>query len=127
MKDCVLTHNHPRGWGFSEKSLGRIGNSFSPADIYLAVSANLSEIRAVTPTYTFSLKRPKTGWGVSVNELNKVINEEHQKCLSNFNKIINNAPSWHQDACAERAKALHYHIVIETEAQIFPALPKNFS
>jgi|GEM_PF-1444970 len=113
MKDCVLTHNHPRGWGFSENSLGRIGNSFSPADIYLAISANLSEIRAVTPTYTFSMKRPKTGWGISVNELNKVINEEHQKCLSNFNKIINNAPSWHKDVCAERASALHYHIVMK--------------
>lgn len=49
MKDCVFTHNHPRGWQEPEKSLGRIGNSFSPADMYLAIAHNVSEMRAVTP------------------------------------------------------------------------------
>lgn len=34
MKDGIFTHNHPRGWGYPEKSLGRIGNSFSPEDVF---------------------------------------------------------------------------------------------
>ena len=63
MKDAILTHNHPnevktRWWG-------AVGSPFSMADIMMAVNADLAEIRAVTPTYTFSLKRPKGGWGSS--------------------------------------------------------------
>ena len=63
MKDCIFTHNHPRGWGYPEKSLGRIGSSFSIEDISLAVFHDLSEMRAVTPNYTFIIKRPNAGWG----------------------------------------------------------------
>ena len=65
MKDCIFTHNHPRGWQEPEKSLGRIGNSFSPADMYLAIAHNVSEMRAVTPNYTIAMKRPEEGWGIA--------------------------------------------------------------
>lgn len=65
--NCIITHNHPQSLGAS--GIERIGNSFSPADILTAVDLNAKEIRAVTPTYTFSLKRPKGGWGVSVKEV----------------------------------------------------------
>ena len=64
MKDAVLTHNHPRGWRFGEKELGRIGSSFSREDILLAIHSDMAEVRAVTPNYTFSLKRPQKGWGI---------------------------------------------------------------
>lgn len=69
MKDCIVTHNHPRGWGFKENEIGRMGNSFSFEDIQLAVSNDLLEIRAVTPLYTFVLERPKEGWGILVSDL----------------------------------------------------------
>lgn len=49
IKDAIVTHNHPRGWSYPEKSLGRIGNSFSIEDINLAVKADAMEMRAVTP------------------------------------------------------------------------------
>lgn len=31
----------------------------------------------------------------------------------NTQERINNAPSWHKDVCAERASALHFHIVMK--------------
>lgn len=62
-KDAILTHNHP-GEELSNNIAGRIGRTFSGADISLAVQHNASEIRAITGTYTYSLKRPKEGWGI---------------------------------------------------------------
>ena len=61
MRDGILTHNHPNA-GATNKWWKAIGSPFSEADIKTAVRANLAEIRAVTPTYTFSLKRPEGGW-----------------------------------------------------------------
>ena len=45
-----LTHNHP------------VGTSFSAPDYLTAQHADLSEIRAVTKTNTFTLERPANGW-----------------------------------------------------------------
>lgn len=61
MKDTILTHNHPN----ESKShwWGAIGSPFSREDVLAAAQIDLAEIRAVTPTYTFSLKRPEKGWG----------------------------------------------------------------
>lgn len=53
MKNAIFTHNHPYG----------LTDSFSSSDIRSAIKANVAELRAVTPSYTFSLKRPKEGWG----------------------------------------------------------------
>lgn len=63
-KDAILTHNHP-GKGLTNNIAGRIGRSFSSADIATAVINNASEVRAITGTYTYSMKRPKNGWGIS--------------------------------------------------------------
>ena len=41
---------------------GRIGNPFSYADLKNSIAANVKEIRAVARGYTYSLKRPSTGW-----------------------------------------------------------------
>lgn len=65
--NSILTHNHPRSLGTN--GIRRIGNSFSSDDIRSAIKVNAKEMRAVTPTYTFSVKRPKGGWGVSENEV----------------------------------------------------------
>ena len=90
MKDCVFTHNHPRGWQEPEKSLGRIGNSFSPADMYLAIAHNVSEMRAVTPNYTFAMKRPEEGWGITISKFEKLVNRENNKLRAEFTARINN-------------------------------------
>lgn len=44
-------------------------------------------MRAVTKNYTFSVKRPKNGWGVSsLNEIKKIASEITRKHNSNFKK-----------------------------------------
>jgi SPP1 gp7 family putative phage head morphogenesis protein len=62
MNDKTITHNHPAGWTFSSTDPRRAGNSFSPSDVKLAIEQNLAEIRAVTPEYLYTLKRPQGGW-----------------------------------------------------------------
>lgn len=68
-QNSILTHNHPRALG--AKGIMRIGNSFSGNDIVSVVRTNAKEMRAVTPTYTFSIKRPSGGWGCSPEEAKK--------------------------------------------------------
>ena len=52
-KDAIVTHNHPRG------------SSFSSADVAGMVYYNQKEMRATGKEFTFSIKRPEKGWGVS--------------------------------------------------------------
>ena len=52
MKDNIYTHNHPSG------------SSFSTDDYVVAATYNLKEMRVVTKGVTYSLKRPKSGWGL---------------------------------------------------------------
>lgn len=104
MKDGIFTHNHPRGWGYPEKSLGRIGNSFSPEDVFLAVRWDLAEMRAVTPNYTFIMKRPEKGWGIDLEQLNRIIKLENYNLNKEFSELISKdiiTPS--------QANVLHYH------------------
>lgn len=51
--NAIVTHNHPSG------------ASFSPADIEGMVFFNQKEMRATGKEYTYSMKRPEKGWGVS--------------------------------------------------------------
>ena len=104
MKDAILTHNHPRGWGFDENSWGRIGNSFSSADLMTAIGNDLAEIRAVTPNYTFSMKRPKNGWGVSVEEFRSVYKRLNDQIFATNNVAVNL-----DLVTPEQASAVHYH------------------
>lgn len=106
IKDCVFTHNHPRGWQEPEKSLGRIGNSFSPADMYLAIAHNVSEMRAVTPNYTFAMKRPEEGWGITISKFEKLVNRENNKLRVEFTARINN-----NTLSPTMASVVHYHIL----------------
>jgi hypothetical protein len=60
--NVTFTHNHPRGWRYAKNDPRRKGFSFSPNDILLACRAELSEIRAVSPGYIFSMKPSPAGW-----------------------------------------------------------------
>lgn len=75
--NSIITHNHPRSIG--SKGIMRIGNSFSKADIVSAIYFDVAEIRAKTPTYTFSLKRPKEGWGVTVKQVKSAFTRTYKK------------------------------------------------
>lgn len=52
---ATLVHNHPLGWQYPPSDPRHAGNSFSPEDIGTACFAELTEIRAVGPRWTYSL------------------------------------------------------------------------
>ena len=104
MKDKIITHNHPIGWGYKEKDWRRIGNSFSKADLSLAITADVAEIRAVTPNYTFSLKRPPQGWGIDMHDFNKLYTETYNRIYTENNKLVYNGI-----ITPVQAETVHYH------------------
>ena len=78
-KDSIVTHNHPtegKHSGLYGTMAGRIGVPFSMQDVKIAVQHNLKEIRAVTPTYTWSLRRPKGGWG-NYKDIERALSVQH--------------------------------------------------
>lgn len=58
LKDATVTHNHPRGFSFSSR------------DLSTAADLDLAEIRAVgvAQPFTYSLKRPLSGWPNNLRE-----------------------------------------------------------
>lgn len=78
----ILTHNHPNADLYGTMA-GRIGLPFSSDDLLRAVSYDMKEVRAVTPTYTFSIRRPKGGWGDK-----QKINETMRQWNRDFNRGI---------------------------------------
>lgn len=89
-KDSIVTHNHPNDIrsGLFGTMAGRIGVPFSSTDIEMAVRHDLKEVRAVTPTYTFSIRRPKGGWGNS-QEVMRALNEYHNSLRPQMNRYAN--------------------------------------
>lgn len=106
MNDGIFTHNHPDAWGYAGNDIMRIGNSFSIQDIAFAVGNNLAEMRAVTPNYTFSMKRPDGGWGISVEELMMLYNDENRNLRLEFTRRINKGT-----LTISQASATHFHIL----------------
>lgn len=112
-QNSIITHNHPRSIG--KTGIRAIGNSFSPADIRSAVLVNAKEIRAVTPTYTFSVKRPDSGWGTNADSVKKyysrVNSQVNKEMMSYLNKV-----GWKEENIA-RAEVTHFHLVMKKMAK----------
>ncbi|MGL4519319.1 MAG: hypothetical protein ACRCUJ_06505 [Phocaeicola sp.] len=112
MKDCVLTHNHPLGWMAKEGTLGRIGNSFSKEDVFLAISKNVAEIRAVTPTYTFVMKRPENGWPIAIHDAEREYQRLNREIKKEMDTAVSKTKTYREeDITCQRASALHYHLI----------------
>jgi hypothetical protein len=75
LNNAIVTHNHPRGWGFSPDNPQHAGSSFSPDDLLLAAASNAAEMRAVSTGYRHSIKRPDNGWP-NTDELRNIIETE---------------------------------------------------
>lgn len=117
-KDGIFTHNHPSA--LSRSGILRIGNSFSPDDVRLAIMTNAREIRAVTPTYTFSLKRPAKGWGVSYSAIKTLLNRaSYSLSRRNETYILGNDYSHYNTTRAEREAVTHWHTVMKEAAKTF--------
>jgi len=107
LKDKVVTHNHPRSLGKS--GIKSIGNSLSPSDIVTAVVSDAREMRAASPRYTFSMKRPAGGWGVSEKELKS----RYSSVVRRINKLDSAyiKSQNYKVAAIERAEATYWHRV----------------
>lgn len=107
-ENSILTHNHPRSIGKS--GIRSIGNTFSLADLQTAVGHNVEEIRAVTPRYTFSVKRPKGGWGVGADELRSAYASAEKTVRKEFNSYIDKR-NYSQESI-DRVESMHSHRVM---------------
>lgn len=112
-RNSILTHNHPRSLG--ERGIRRIGNSFSSDDIRSAIMVNAKEMRAVTPTYTFSIKRPKGGWGVSADKATRAFAYANMKVTKQMYKYLDQT-KWNESSIA-RADVTHFHKVMKILAK----------
>lgn len=81
-KDAIVIHNHPNA-EMGGTMAAQIGLPFSNNDIENAVNYNLKEVRAVTPNYTYSIRRPKGGWG-NKEAIYKALREWENEADKNF-------------------------------------------
>ena len=112
--NAIITHNHPRSIG--KQGVLAIGNSFSVDDLVTAMKSNAQEIRAVTPTYTFSMRRPKDGWNATEKEIRSVYRIVNDAIKTKLQGYIDDVDT--NDAI-NRANALHFHMVNRRVAQEF--------
>lgn len=105
--DIIFTHNHPDAIG--KTGYGSIGNSFTPDDMVVAVKFNAKEMRAVTPNYTFSFKRPKGGWGVKQAAVRRAFKNAQEQVLSEGQYYYERARM--TDVANERYMATYWHKV----------------
>ena len=115
LKDAVFTHNHPSALG--QTGVRAIGTSFCHQDLTFAVNANLKEMRAVTPTYTFSVKRPKNGWGVTPKQVRVAFGRAERAVKREMDRYLNivgrNRTSY------DRANASYYNQINKRVADKF--------
>ena len=82
----VVTHNHPG-----------VDAPFSSSDLRDAVKFNEKEIRAVSRNFTFSMKRPKEGWGdvkpdAIMRTYSTIKRQVAKEWESKFKKVRSGAP-----------------------------------
>ena len=120
LKDTIMTHNHPRA--LRRKGIWAIGDSFSYEDIITAVKADAREIRAVTPTYTFSIKRPAGGWNATPEQIKRAYANVKRKEKLEGGVYAYGAMRHGKDAIAkanERYSVAFYHRVTKRVSNRF--------
>ncbi|MBI4493277.1 MAG: hypothetical protein HY690_10865 [Chloroflexi bacterium] len=108
LRDTVLTHNHPRGLSYPTGDPRAQGNSFSLSDLELATRAQVAEIRAVTPVWRHSMRRPSTGWNAQYfhTVLEPAFSRHDQAVQAEFLEAIRTG-----SLTPAEATARHYHEV----------------
>jgi len=104
-KDQIFTHNHPSGAKHPVGDMRRIGNSFSINDIVTAIKTDLSEMRAVTPEFTFIMKRPAAGWGKLEDLKSAYIKADREVSIENMIDINRGITT------VKKASTVHYHAI----------------
>lgn len=113
-KNLVLTHNHP----LERANRYQIGSSFSPDDFGMAVRTNAREVRAVTERYTFSVKRPQSGWGVTRDELKLKAWSIETRVISDLEVYIKNYKG-DKNVARGRAEELAGHLITKELSKLY--------
>jgi len=110
MRDNIITHNHPRGWGHPVDDPRRGGNSFSIEDLRLASKGQVREMRAVSPWYDFSIAPGEKGWNYEY--FKNAIAPAFQKADDEFYSEAMRAIADRKMTLAQ-AEADRYHVIWE--------------
>ena len=91
VENGVLTHNHPSN--STGDIAGRVGVPLSGQDVWVAAKYNLKEVRAVSPHYTYSVRRPAGGWpsgwsGFS-REFQQIADREARSMFTDTMRVLN--------------------------------------
>lgn len=113
--DIIFTHNHPDAIG--KTGYGSIGNSFTPDDMVMAVKFKAKEMRAVTPSYTFSFKRPQGGWNAKQSEVRRAYEDAMRRVREDGEYYYGRARM--TDVANERYMATYWHKVNKIVAKKF--------
>lgn len=113
--NLILTHNHPAALG--QTSYRSIGNSFTPDDMVMAVKFKAKEMRAVTPSYTFSFKRPHGGWNAKQSEVRRAYEDAMRRVREDGEYYYGRARM--TDVANERYMATYWHKVNKIVAKKF--------
>lgn len=105
MNNMVVTHNHPTTK--YPTGIKSIGNSFSKPDIVTSVNGNVKEMRAVTPKYTYSFKRPANGWGMSGDQAARLYTTAKKRIMDQGRKYLDQQ-GWEKQY-KDRAEAIIAH------------------
>ena len=122
MKDKVFTHNHPSG----NTDRYSIGHAFSGNDYAAGVEADVKELRAVTKGYTFSMKRPKNGWGATPSEIKQAYNRIWMEHAKDAGRYMRNYKGDKKTASA-RADILIAHKTAKDMAKKFGRIYNRYS
>ena len=106
LRNAIVTHNHPGG------------TSFSSGDLKTMVAFNSKELRVVTRDYTYSMKRPKGGWGKDVDSMHKTITDIYWRKFNELGKY-QSAYKGNKDVARIRANQLHHHLFSKEVAKTF--------
>lgn len=123
--DKIVTHNHPpqiSSKNMADRADG--GGSFSKADLMYAANADVSEMRAVIGKYSFSIRRPKTGWRKGGWVGNKYYNNNayaYKKAKAAVDKRVKEyfkSPGGKGSSAYRRVSATYWHLVNKEYAKI---------
>ena len=106
-KGSVVTHNHPHD------------HSLSQGDVANAVAMDLAEIRAVGPKYTYSLKRPSGGWGVSAETANETYNRTINRIMAANSRHSHSMQGEARDRSIRRSHAIQQHVTMKAIAKLY--------
>ena len=104
IRDRVVTHNHPDGWD---------AHGLSGADLKAVVQGNMKELRAVTSTHVFSVKRPAGGWSTSPGNVTRQYNAAVKNQLRADRAFITSYKG-DKKALGKKLDSTFYHRVTKT-------------